>query len=125
MLAIGARDRTRTGMESPPRDFKSLASTIPPLGRKRKDTTNVRLSQILIGRAYYGGLFFSRIGRYELPDPVLGCSLLASKADSYHHALLAIKYQKSALTGVSFDRTGPPCEARTHDPLIKSQVLYH
>ena len=49
MLAIGARDRTRTGMESPPRDFKSLASTIPPLGRKRKDTTNVRLSQILKG----------------------------------------------------------------------------
>ena len=45
----GARDRTRTGMELPPRDFKSLASTIPPLGRKRKDTTKPGLSQMFIG----------------------------------------------------------------------------
>ena len=36
-------------MESPPRDFKSLASTIPPLGRKRKDTTKPGLSQMFIG----------------------------------------------------------------------------
>ena len=30
----GARGRTRTGTGLPPKDFKSFASTIPPLGRK-------------------------------------------------------------------------------------------
>ena len=39
--------------------------------------------------------------------------------------IYVFKYQKSALFRRSLDRTGPPCEARTHDPLIKSQVLYH
>ena len=37
---FGAEGRTRTGTELPPRDFKSLVSTIPPLrhfsGQRRK-----------------------------------------------------------------------------------------
>ena len=33
LSANGAQDRTRTGTEFPPKDFKSFASAIPPLGQ--------------------------------------------------------------------------------------------
>ena len=73
-------------MESPPRDFKSLASTIPPLGQQEEFITIAPVGKSDKGK--------------EKPDP------------------------HSANRG-KLHSDGPPCEARTHDPLIKSQVLYH
>ena len=45
----------------------------------------------------------------------------ASETLAQTAASLNAKAQKKALRPTN----GPPCEARTHDPLIKSQVLYH